>query len=118
MYYMYNIYEKIKKKADYVPVTESVRQGLIKEYKDKLNNSPIVNITWKLKYNEGIQRSQANFTVKPINYFYNTKFYGAVSLVLKGRLLIVNIIRHDFSTSFAQLASVYYVYLWLLYVFL
>nr|QID41915.1 LV-uORF [Fusarium cerealis] len=93
--YYRNIDETIKKKADYVPVTESVRQGLIKEYKDKLNNSPIVNITWKLKYNEGIQRSQANFTVKPINYFYNTKFYGAVSLVLKGRLLIVNIIRHD-----------------------
>jgi hypothetical protein len=43
--YYRNIDETIKKKADYVPVTESVRQGLIKEYKDKLNNSPIVNIT-------------------------------------------------------------------------
>lgn len=74
---------------------ESIRKDLIKDYRPQLDKSPIINMTWKLKYNEGVQRSQDKFTVKPINYFTNPQFYGAVSLVLQGRFLIVNIIRRD-----------------------
>src|SRR6478609_5176486 len=92
---MENIQDKNKKDREnmlYIQ-DESTRKNLIADYKPQLEKSPILNMTWKLKYNEGIQRSTEKFTVKPINYFTNPEYYGSVSLVLKGRFLIVLLIR-------------------------
>lgn len=74
---------------------ESTKKNLIANYKPQIEKSPILNMTWKLKYNEGIQRSIEKFTIKPVNYFTNPEYYGSVNLVLKGRFLIVLLIRRD-----------------------
>jgi hypothetical protein len=94
---MENIQDKNKKDREnmlYIQ-DESTQKNLIANYKPQIEKSPILNMSWKLKYNEGIQRSKEKFTVKPINYFTNPEYYGSVNLVLQGRFLIVLLIRRD-----------------------
>ena len=69
---MENIQDKNKKDREnmlYIQ-DESTRKNLIADYKPQLEKSPILNMTWKLKYNEGIQRSHREIHSKTNKLFH------------------------------------------------
>lgn len=73
-------------------------ESIAMEHREKLRDSPILNMAYYQKHND-IKRSLDFWGIKPYSYFSNPLFYGSVLQTVKGRFLIITIIRNDSAGS-------------------
>lgn len=87
------------RKLDNLLVDNPHRGDLLKEYRARVEKSPILNMAYRLKNNDATLNSPNKWSIRPVTLFSNERYYGSVSLVIKekkfGRFLVVIIIRHD-----------------------
>jgi hypothetical protein len=89
----------ISKAEENLYADEPEYADIIKEHRNKLNNSPILNMAYNQKNNMGTHTSADDWKIKPLSFFSNEYFYGSVSQSLRGKFLIINIIREDLNSS-------------------
>lgn len=73
-------------------------ESIAMEHREKLRNSPILNMAYYQKHND-LFRSPDFWGIKPYSYFSNPLFYGSVLQTVKGKFLIITIIRNDSAGS-------------------
>lgn len=89
----------ITKTEENLYLGQSEHSDIMIEHRDKLNNSPILNMAYNQKNNEATQTSLRPWKIKPLSFFSNEYFYGSVSQTQPGKFLIINIIREDLNSS-------------------
>lgn len=66
----------------------------INNHKEKLNNSPILNMVYYQK-----QIIETSWTPSVLSFFSHDNFYGSVMTISKGKFFIINLLRKDLKGS-------------------
>jgi hypothetical protein len=72
---------------------------IFKDHKLRLEKSPIINMTFNIRFNDNTYNLKRDWQIRPISFFSNDKFYGSVSETRLENLLIVVLIRKDLDRS-------------------
>lgn len=88
-----NIFEN--KKSDGFILNDPSTLNRVDEYKQKIANSPVLNIAYRFKNNYATGGLPSCWSIRPLSFFGNDKIQGSVSIALGPRFLIINIFRRD-----------------------